>query len=84
VLEVVAHLGGGVGVEAAHAGDFVAEALFGEDFRDAVPRPSRSCDRVGGQHQGLWALVLGWGIRIFGFCIDLRVWFMAVGGLFRA
>jgi len=36
VLEVVAHLGGGVGVEAAHAGDFVAEALFGEDFRDAV------------------------------------------------
>ena len=30
MLEVVAHLGGGVGVEAAHAGDFVAEALFGE------------------------------------------------------
>jgi hypothetical protein len=36
VLEVVAHPAGGVGVEAAHAGDFVAEALFGQDFGDTV------------------------------------------------
>jgi hypothetical protein len=35
-LEVVAHAVGGVGVQAAHAGDFVAEALLGEDFGDAV------------------------------------------------
>ncbi len=36
MLEVVAHAGGGVGIEAAHAGDLVAEALFGEDLGDAV------------------------------------------------
>jgi hypothetical protein len=35
-LRVVAHPVGGVGVEAAHAGDLVAEALFGEDLGDAV------------------------------------------------
>ena len=35
-LEVVAHPVGGVGVEAAHAGDLVAEALLGEDLGDAV------------------------------------------------
>ena len=27
---------GGVGVEATHAGDLVAEALLGEDFREAI------------------------------------------------
>jgi hypothetical protein len=31
VLKIVAHPVGGVGVEAAHAGDLVAEALLGED-----------------------------------------------------
>jgi hypothetical protein len=36
VLEVAAHAVTGVGVEAAHAGDLVAEALFGEDLGDAV------------------------------------------------
>ena len=36
MLEVVAHPVGGVGVEAAHAGDLVAEALLGEDLGDAV------------------------------------------------
>ena len=36
VLEVVAHPVGGVGVQAAHAGDLVAEALLGEDLGDAV------------------------------------------------
>jgi hypothetical protein len=35
-LEVVAHAVGGVGVEAAHSGHLVAEALFGEDLGDAV------------------------------------------------
>jgi hypothetical protein len=35
-LEVVAHAVGGVGVEATHAWDLVAEALFGEDLGDAV------------------------------------------------
>jgi hypothetical protein len=36
VLEVVPHPAGGVRVQAAHAGDLVAEALFGEDHGDAV------------------------------------------------
>ena len=36
MLEVVAHLVGGVGVKAAHAGDLVAEALLGQDLGDAV------------------------------------------------
>jgi hypothetical protein len=35
-LEVVAHPGRGVGIEAAHAGDLVAEALFGEDLGNAI------------------------------------------------
>jgi hypothetical protein len=34
--EVVAHAVGGVSVEAAHAGDLVAEALLGEDLGDAI------------------------------------------------
>jgi hypothetical protein len=36
VLEVVTHPVGGVTVEATHARDLVAEALFGEDLGDAV------------------------------------------------
>jgi hypothetical protein len=44
----------------------------------------RSRRRSGPKHQGLWALVLDWGIRIFGFCIGFYVWFMASGELFRA
>ena len=36
MLEVVTHPVGGVSVEAAHAGDLVAKALFGEDLGDAV------------------------------------------------
>jgi hypothetical protein len=36
LFEVVAHPGGGVGVEAAHAGYLVAEALLGQDLGDAV------------------------------------------------
>ncbi|MGO9217339.1 MAG: hypothetical protein ACLP5E_06130 [Streptosporangiaceae bacterium] len=36
MLQVVAHPRGGVGVEAAYAGDFVAEALLGEDLGDAI------------------------------------------------
>jgi hypothetical protein len=35
-LEVFAHPVGGVGVEAAHAGHLVAEAVLGEDLRDAI------------------------------------------------
>jgi hypothetical protein len=35
-LEVVAHPVGGVSAEAAAAGDLMAEALLGEDLRDAV------------------------------------------------
>ena len=34
--EVVAHPLGGVGVEAAHPRHLVAEALLGEDLRDAI------------------------------------------------
>jgi hypothetical protein len=36
LLEVASHPVGGVGVQAAHAGYLVAEALFGEDPGDAV------------------------------------------------
>jgi hypothetical protein len=36
VLEVVAHPVGCVGVQAAHAGDLVAEALLGEDLGNAI------------------------------------------------
>jgi hypothetical protein len=35
-LEAVAYAVAGVGVEAAHTGDFVAQALFGQDLGDAV------------------------------------------------
>jgi hypothetical protein len=65
LLEVVAHAVGGVGVEAAHAGDLVAEALFGEDFRDAVlghpslvavPEPVRGEAGPDGQPAGEWGV----------------------------
>ena len=36
LLEVVSHALGGVGVEATHAWDLVAETLLGEDLRDAI------------------------------------------------
>jgi len=36
LFEFVAHAVGHVGVQAAHAGDLVAETLFGEDLGDAV------------------------------------------------
>jgi hypothetical protein len=37
--QLVAHPGGGVGVDAADAGDLVAEALLGEDLGDwVIPR----------------------------------------------
>jgi hypothetical protein len=42
VPEFVAHPFRGVGIEAAHAGHLVAEALLGQDLRDAIfghPRP---------------------------------------------
>ena len=61
LLEVVAHPGGGVGVEAAHARDPVAEALFGEDLGDAilghpglvaVPEPVRGQAGLDGEPAG--------------------------------
>ena len=59
--EVVAHAVGGVGVEAAHAGDLVAKALLGEDLGDAVlghpslvpvPEPVHSQARLDGKPAG--------------------------------
>ncbi|HLX48995.1 MAG TPA: hypothetical protein VKS82_11735 [Streptosporangiaceae bacterium] len=35
-FEILTHAAGGVGVQAAHAGDFVAQALLGEDLGDAI------------------------------------------------
>jgi hypothetical protein len=66
VREVVAHPGGGAAVEAAHAGDFVAEALFGEDFGDAVlghpglvavPEPLHSQAWLDREPAGQWPAV---------------------------
>jgi hypothetical protein len=65
VLQIVAHTVGGVGVEAAHAGYLVAEALLGEDLGDAflghpglvaVPEAVRGQAGSDGEPAGEWGV----------------------------